>query len=51
MCYGSKNYHVAHALWGVGVPTLPINFHPFVLYGQLWLRQAGIYASPMLINR
>ena len=52
--YGTSMFgcqsHVAHALWGVGVPTLPINFHPFVLYGQLWLRQAGIYASPMLIN-
>ncbi|MBK7885356.1 MAG: hypothetical protein IPJ81_17410 [Chitinophagaceae bacterium] len=43
--------HVAHALWGVGIPTLPINIHPMVLYSQLWLRQAGIYASPMLINR
>ena len=43
--------HVAHALWGVGIPTLPINFMPQILYGQLLLRQAGIYASPILINR
>lgn len=43
--------HVAHALWGVGVPTLPINFHPLVLYGQLWTRQMGIYAAPILINK
>ena len=42
--------HVAHALWGVGVPTLPINFHPLVLYGQLWTRQAAIYSSPYLTN-
>ncbi|HRP91206.1 MAG TPA: RHS repeat-associated core domain-containing protein [Edaphocola sp.] len=43
--------HVAHALLGVGIPTLPINFMPQILWGQLWLRQAGIYASPILINR
>lgn len=43
--------HVAHALWGVGVPTLPVNIHPLVLYGQLWLRQMGIYAAPYLTNQ
>lgn len=43
--------HVAHALWGVGIPTLPINFMPQVLYGQLLLRQFGIYASPILTNK
>ncbi len=43
--------HVGHALWGVGIPTLPINFHPIVLYGQLSIRQMGIYASPILTNR
>ncbi len=42
--------HVAHALWGVGVPTLPINIHPMVLYAQLAIRQAGIFASPYLIR-
>jgi RHS repeat-associated protein len=43
--------HVAQALWGVGVPTLPINLFPSMLYAQLALRQMGIYASPYLINR
>jgi RHS repeat-associated protein len=40
--------HVGQALWGVGIPTLPINFHPMVLYSQLLLRQGGIIASPFL---
>ena len=43
--------HVAHALLGVGIPTLPINFIPQVLWGQLMIRQAGIYAAPFLINK
>jgi RHS repeat-associated protein len=42
--------HVAHALWLVGVPTLPINIHPIILFSQLAIRQAGIFASPYLIN-
>ncbi|HEY1055426.1 MAG TPA: hypothetical protein VGE24_09830, partial [Emticicia sp.] len=50
--YGSSMFgcqsHVAHALWGVGIPTLPINFMPQILYGQLLIRQAGIYTSPYL---
>lgn len=43
--------HVAHALLGVGVFTLPINIHPLVLYSQLVIRQMGIYASPYLQNK
>ncbi len=42
--------HVAQALWGVGIPTLPINFHPMVLFTQLAIRQVGIFANPYLIN-
>jgi hypothetical protein len=42
--------HVAPALWSVGIPTLPINFHPIILWGQLAARRVGIYASPILIN-
>lgn len=42
--------HVAQALWGVGVPTLPINFHPIMLYTQLAVRQLGISASPFLVR-
>jgi RHS repeat-associated protein len=46
-CHG----HVAQALWRVGVPTLPINLFPAMLYTQLGLRQIGIFASPFLISR
>ncbi|MDI9312706.1 MAG: RHS repeat-associated core domain-containing protein [Limnohabitans sp.] len=45
-CHGTA----ARALWRLGVPTVPINFHPAMLYGQLLLREGGIYASPFLIN-
>jgi hypothetical protein len=43
--------HVAHALWSVGIPTLPINLHPLILWGQLAIRQVGISASPFLIYK
>lgn len=43
--------HSAYALWGVGIPTLPINFTPAMLNLQLAIRQAGIYSSPYLINQ
>ncbi len=33
------------ALWLSGVPTLPINFHPYILNLQLTIRQLGIYSS------
>lgn len=47
-CYGQ----VARALFRAGVPTVPFyGFTPHGLVMQLWLRQAGIYASPLLINR
>ena len=42
--------HVGRSLIAVGVPTLPINFHPLVLNTQLFIRQAGIFASPYLIK-
>lgn len=42
--------HVAHSLWAVGIPTLPINFHPMALWTQLAIRQAGIFASPIAIQ-
>jgi RHS repeat-associated protein len=49
--FGCASYS-ARALWYTGVPTIPIinYFGPSVLWGQLALRQAGIYASPYLIN-
>lgn len=40
--------HASRSLWAVGVPTLPINFHPILLNLQLSVRQAGIYASPYM---
>jgi len=40
--------HAAKALWTAGVPTLPINFHPFLLNTQLAIRQVGIYTNPFL---
>jgi len=47
-CYGQ----VARALFRVGVPTVPFyGFTPHGLVMQLWVRQAGIYASPILINK
>ena len=53
--YGSSilgcQSHVAHALWLVGIPTLPINLHPIILFSQLAIRQAGIFASGYLINQ
>ena len=42
--------HTARSLWAVGVPTLPINLHPHILNFQLFVRQAGIYLSPHLLN-
>jgi RHS repeat-associated protein len=48
--FGCMN-HVAKSLLSVGIPTLPINFHPYILNLQLATRQAGIFASPYLINR
>jgi hypothetical protein len=38
--------HVSTSLWAVGIPTLPINFHPYILNTQLMVRQAAIYYSP-----
>jgi hypothetical protein len=53
--YGSTVWgcqsHAAQALWGVGIPTIPFNLHPLMLYAQLGARQVGIFASPSLINR
>jgi hypothetical protein len=47
-CYG----HVARALFSAGVPTLPFyGFTPHGLIMQLWLRQAGIWTSPILTNK
>ncbi len=43
--------HVGRSLIAVGVPTLPINFHPLILNTQLFIRQAGIFASPYLIKQ
>lgn len=43
-CHGT----VARALWRVGVPTLPINLFPAMLWGQLAIRQVGIAASPYI---
>lgn len=43
--------HVGRSLWAVGIPTLPINFHPWVLNTQLFVRQVGINASPMFQNK
>jgi RHS repeat-associated protein len=49
--FGCQN-HSALALTLAGVPTIPIiNFHPFILNSQLFLRQVGIYASPIIINQ
>ncbi len=42
--------HVSRSLWAVGIPTLPINLHPFILNTQLLVRQIGIYSSPYLYN-
>lgn len=42
--------HVGRSLWAVGIPTLPINFHPWILNSQLFIRQLGIYASPYMVN-
>jgi hypothetical protein len=42
--------HSSYALWGVGIPTLPINVAPVVLNVQLTIRQIGIYASPYLVK-
>lgn len=42
--------HVGRSLLAVGVPTLPINFHPWILNSQLFIRQAGIYAAPYIIK-
>jgi hypothetical protein len=47
-CYGQ----VARALFRAGVLTFPFyGFTPQGLVAQLWLRQAGIWASPYLINK
>lgn len=44
-CYGQ----VGRALLRAGIPTVPFyGFTPHGLVMQLWLRQAGIYASPFL---
>jgi hypothetical protein len=47
--YGCQS-HVGRSLWAVGVPTLPINFHPWILNAQLFIRRIGIYSSPILTN-
>ncbi len=39
---------VSRNLWAVGIPTLPINIHPYILNLQLIIRQVGIYSSPYL---
>ena len=43
--------HASRALWAVGIPTIPINFHPIILNSQLAIRQFGIYSNPYLINQ
>lgn len=40
--------HGARSLWLSGVPTLPINVHPFVLGAQLSIRNVGIHATPYM---
>ncbi len=53
LLYGFLNgcqSHVGRSLWAVGIPTLPINFHPYILTSQLWLRQQAIYSSGILTN-
>ncbi len=49
--FGCVSYS-ARALWTAGVPTIPIinYFGPKILWFQLEIRQAGIYASPYLYN-
>lgn len=49
--FGCVSY-AARALWTTGVPTIPIinYFGPKVLWYQLAIRQAGIYASPYVYN-
>lgn len=47
--FGCMN-HVARSLWAVGVPTLPINIHPWILNAQLFIREVAIYSSPILTN-
>jgi len=42
--------HVSRSLWAVGVPTLPINFHPLILNTQLFIRQIGVFSSYQLYN-
>ena len=42
--------HSSYALWGVGIPTLPINVAPIILNIQLTIRQAGIFISPYLVT-
>jgi len=54
LLYGFLNgcqSHVGRSLWMVGIPTLPINFHPFILSTQLTIRQAAIYSSGILTTR
>ena len=54
LLYGFLNgcqSHVGRSLWAVGIPTLPINFHPYVLTLQLAIRQAAIQSSGILITR
>ena len=43
--------HSSYALWGVGIPTLPINITPVVLNIQLTIREIGIYSSSYLVKR
>lgn len=47
--YGCQS-HVGRSLWAVGVPTLPINFHPWILNTQLFIRRLGIYSAPVFTN-
>ncbi|MDR0659813.1 MAG: hypothetical protein LBG19_03210 [Prevotellaceae bacterium] len=42
--------HVSRSLWATGIPTLPINLHPYILNFQLMVRQWGLYMSPYLYN-
>ncbi len=50
--WGGSHGQVARSLLISGIPTIPFyGFTPHELVLQLWLRQAAIYASPIIINR
>jgi len=54
LLYGFLNgcqSHVGRVLWMAGVPTLPINFHPWILMTQIAIREQAIYTSGIMVNR